>query len=172
MRDTRLNSVHLEFPRREDFRAARARLLGARGCLTIAGERFGDWLGFQAAGSAEPILPGGRSLLVATDSGIVYPLHVGLNTIGRLSNNDIVFEESVISRRHCTILVHTWGAGELHDTASRNGTYVNDRRVEWPVRLSSGDRIRICNKQFVFTSEEDFRAAEGCGDDGDTHVDF
>ena len=36
MYDPRLNSIHLEMPRRQDFRAARDVLLGARGCQTVA----------------------------------------------------------------------------------------------------------------------------------------
>ena len=38
MLDARLNSVHLEAPRRQEFRAARDRLLNARGDHTLAAE--------------------------------------------------------------------------------------------------------------------------------------
>ena len=37
------------------------------------------------------------------------PLKVGLNTLGRSSDNDVIIAEEFVSRRHCTILIH------LHD---------------------------------------------------------
>ena len=39
MADPRLNSVHLEFPRREQFRQARDVLLNARGWQTVLAEQ-------------------------------------------------------------------------------------------------------------------------------------
>jgi pSer/pThr/pTyr-binding forkhead associated (FHA) protein len=169
MSDTRLDSIHLEFPRRDRFRLARQQLLGARGCLTIAGERVGDWLGFDGGASAEPILPGDGYYLFDEATGEAYALHTGLNTIGRFDNNDIVLAEKYVSRRHCTILVHARGSCELHDTASRNGTFVNKRRVDHPIRLSAGDRICICNHRLILTRGDDVGAAD---DADDTHYDL
>ena len=63
-----------------------------------------------------------------------------------------------MSRRHCAILVHAWGGCELHDTASRNGTCVNGRRVGPPVRLASGDQVRVCRRLLLLVSEADYRA--------------
>ena len=40
--DPRLNSVHLEAPRRQDYRRAREALLHARGCQTLYAEREAD----------------------------------------------------------------------------------------------------------------------------------
>src|SRR5437879_859108 len=107
MSDARLNSSHLLdlFPRREAYRRARKDLLGARGSLTLAGERaFGlidaaveDWPSLAAIQS-DQVLPGPKYRLVDQRAGRVYPLKLGLNTIGRLPNNDIVFEETWISR--------------------------------------------------------------------------
>lgn len=84
----------------------------------------------------------------------IHALGTGLNTIGRLDNNDIVFTEVVISRRHCVILVHANRTCQLRDTASLNGTYVNGRRIQQPVELRLGDLIQIGPKQLYFVSAE------------------
>jgi hypothetical protein len=167
MSDPRLNSAHFECPfRRRQYRSARQNLLGARGWLTIASERFGDLVGESQDWPAllpvrpDRLLPGTRFFLADFRGGCAHPLKPGLNTIGRLPNNDIVWEEREVSRRHCVILVHAWGGADLHDTASRNGTFVNGRRVEQPVRLASGDRLRVCDRHLLFLSEKDFEEAE------------
>jgi hypothetical protein len=164
--DPRLDSVHLGCsPRRGDYRRARDLLLGARGGLTLAGEwgrgRKGD-PDAGPGGSAGPAVPfptDTKFLLVEPAAGQVYPLRAGLNTIGRLPANDIVCAGPDVSRRHCVILVHARGGCELHDTASRNGTLVNGRRVGGPVRLTPGDEIQVCRRRFLFVRAEDYRGA-------------
>jgi pSer/pThr/pTyr-binding forkhead associated (FHA) protein len=86
-------------------------------------------------------------------------LKIGVNTVGRSSENDVVVRDAYISRRHCAILVHLHNGCELHDTASKNGTYLNGKRLDGPHRLQSGDEIRICERQFVFMTKEDPRVA-------------
>ena len=76
-----------------------------------------------------------------------------MNTIGRLPDNDVVIEGPYVSRRHCAILVHASQGCELHDIASKNGTYVNGLRLCGPTPLASGDEIRMCERQFVFMSK-------------------
>src|SRR5262249_23134926 len=87
-----------------------------------------------------------------------YPLRIGFNTIGRLPDNDIELEEITVSRRHCVLLVHAWGGCELHDTASRNGTFVNGHRLRQAVRLTSGDQIGVCNRPLLFVSEKEYHS--------------
>jgi len=59
MADARLNSVHLESPRRQEFRAARDQLLNARGGQTMAAERHSDLLsGVSEHNTAIQNLPG------------------------------------------------------------------------------------------------------------------
>ncbi len=81
-------------------------------------------------------------------------MKVGLNTVGRSSDNDVVVSDCFISRRHCAILVHSEDGYELHDTASKNGVFLNGARLACPTSLKSGDTIRICDRQFVFVSRE------------------
>jgi hypothetical protein len=158
--DPRLNSIHLEPPRRQRFRAAREMLLGGRGPRTLGEEQIRalaelndepdrtlDQLSDPAAGGLQCYLVEGRD---------VYPLKVGINTLGRALENDVILPDRYISRRHCAILVHAGSGCELHDMASRNGTYLNDQAVSCPARLHSGDCIRLCDRRFVFyTTIED-----------------
>src|SRR5262245_61327684 len=152
MGDPRLNSLHLDPARRQDYRRAREALLQSRGSETIYAERHqGD--------SCDPdntfIRHQGGAAPAALDFWLVdreyiYPLKVGLNTLGRSADNDVVVEDLYISRRHCAVLVHHDNSCVLQDTASKNGTYLNGAKISEPTKLRPGDEIRICNRQFVF----------------------
>ncbi len=160
MSDPRLNSCHLDFPRRQDYRRCRDALLEERGWLTNVAEHVHDLVGDREDWPIDPhqILPGTRYLLHDLRTDCRYLLATGLNSLGRLADNDIVFEDLIISRRHCVLLVHVRGGCELHDTASRNGTFVNGVRVRRPVRLTSGDGIRIGDRLLQFLDEKDDHA--------------
>ena len=108
--------------------------------------------------------PTGHLQCWLADDQYIYPLKVGLNTVGRSSDNDVVAADCFISRRHCAILMHTQQECELHDTASKNGTFLNGARIAHPTSLKSGDTIRICDRQFVFVCRGDARCASGFAD--------
>lgn len=167
MNDPKLNSVHLEFPRREDFRRAREVLVGSRGEHTIAAEQ------------ALPAFTGGSRTFMEEDgggsrtsmehwlveNGLTYPLKIGVNTIGRLLDNDVVIEGPYVSRRHCAIVVHARNGCELHDIASKNGTFVNGAKLSGPAHLANGDEIRMCDRLFIFMSK---RPGQRIGDHENT----
>jgi len=162
--DPRLNSVHLEAPRRQDYRRAREALLQARGGNTCYAERQiaepdsspSNTL-FQRAEHPDP-----KALHCwLADEQYIYPLKIGLNTLGRSSDNDVVVPDCFTSRRHCAIVVHTGDGYEVHDTASKNGTFLNGAKLSHPASLQSGDTIRICEHEFVFFSRDGRRHAAG-----------
>lgn len=64
-------------------------------------------------------------------------------SFGRTAGNDVVLADDRVSRRHA--IIHAQGDSEfwLVDLGSRNGTYVNDRRVAQPVRLRDQDVLRV-----------------------------
>lgn len=64
-------------------------------------------------------------------------------SLGRAVGNDVVLVDDRVSRRHATI--HVQGEREfwLVDLGSRNGTYLNGRRVSQPTRLRDGDRVQV-----------------------------
>ncbi len=152
-----LNSMHLEPSRREQFRHARAAMLEGCGDFT----RMGGPLGAEAG--SRTLLENLVSRLPAEwdfglmDRGVVHPLKVGLNTIGRMPDNEVVIDDPYISRRHCAIVVHGDKDVELHDIASKNGTYLNGARLTGPTPLTSGDEIRMCERQLIFVSRPEFR---------------
>jgi len=72
-------------------------------------------------------------------------------SLGRTVGNDVVLLDDRVSRRHAT--VHLQGEREfwLVDLGSRNGTYLNSRRVSQPTRLRDGDRVQIGPFQLTFS---------------------
>jgi adenylate cyclase len=74
----------------------------------------------------------------------------GTCTFGRTGANDVVVSDEKVSRRHAMIHVQSEGECWLVDLGSANGTYLNDRRVTQPSRLSDGDRVTIARHQFTF----------------------
>lgn len=175
MADHRLSSGHLGcFRRRHQYRSARLLLFGARGWLTLAAEGVchlvsgvDDWPSLLPL-RPEHLVPGPKYLLVDHPAGHVYPLRTGLNTIGRLPDNDIVLEESTVSRRHCVILVHARGGCDLHDTASRNGTFVNGRPCRQPIRVAPGDEVGVFPKVLLLVRESDYQADVEAGNHATT----
>src|SRR5262245_4865161 len=157
MADPRLNSVHLEFPRRQEYRRAREALLNARGWQTLAAENDQAGLAVDEPNTliqqGQQRAPEGLKFWLV-DKDYIYPLKVGLNTVGRSPDNDVVVHDSYVSRRHCAVLVHAGSHAEVHDTASKNGTYVNGRKIAGPTRLNSGDEIRMCDRQLVFLAKD------------------
>jgi hypothetical protein len=157
MADNEMNSVHLEWPRREAFRQARDALQQACGKYTQMGYRPREAMQLPAeeqtaAVDLEPHLPAGLDYgLIDRDS--IYPLKLGVNTVGRMRDNDVVIEDPHVSRRHCAIVVHATSGIELHELASKNGTYLNGERLAGPTPLHSGDLIRMCNRQFIFVAQ-------------------
>ncbi len=156
MNDPRLNSVHLDFPRREEFRRAREALLESRGMHTLAVEQHQEVVGGGSHTMVQgpPNRPPTSADHWLMEKEAVYPLKVGVNTIGRLPDNDVVIQGPYVSRRHCAILVHAEDGCELYDVASKNGTYLNGLKLSGPTPLSSGDEIRMCDRQFVFMSKK------------------
>jgi hypothetical protein len=160
--DPRLDSAHFELrPRRQEYRRAREALLGSRGWVTIAAQRAADLLGegddWPSLLPLRPddVLPCARFFLVDERTGDRYAIRPGVNTLGRLPDNDVVFDEAAVSRRHCVVLAHAWGGCELHDTASRNGTFLNGRRITRPERLRPGDAIRLADRELTFVGVGD-----------------
>lgn len=74
----------------------------------------------------------------------------GSVAIGRGGSNDLDIGDERVSRRHA--LIQAQGEGEfwLVDLGSRNGTYLNGRRVQQPLRLADGDELQVGGAVFAF----------------------
>jgi hypothetical protein len=156
MSDPRFHSLHLEGqPRRDTFRAARQALQNACGSQTIAGDvPLVDDARLHVSTFAAPVGGAANPLAHFTcylkDGTNVYPLHLGMNSVGRLPDNDVVVRDECVSRRHCAIVIHSDLRCELHDVASKNGTLLNGKKIPAPTRLQSGDQITLCNRRLTF----------------------
>lgn len=84
-------------------------------------------------------------------------------SIGRSPKNLVPLDSPNVSRRHAMINVQNVGEFWLIDLGSSNGTFLNKRRVNHPVRLADGDQIAIGDDQFTFRQptamSHDFRTA-------------
>jgi DNA-binding winged helix-turn-helix (wHTH) protein len=72
----------------------------------------------------------------------------GENVFGRGDDDIIDLPSTTVSRRHARI--HVDQDAWLEDLGSKNGTFIGDRQVTEPVRLSDGDRIRFGSLLMTF----------------------
>ncbi len=77
-----------------------------------------------------------------------FPLFKDRLTIGRTANNDIQLNVRYTSRRHAVIATDK-GQTRLIDWGSKNGVFVNDKRVSEKF-LSSGDIVKIGETEFRY----------------------
>jgi pSer/pThr/pTyr-binding forkhead associated (FHA) protein len=73
--------------------------------------------------------------------------------VGRDASCDLTIEDDSLSRTHVAIR-RTAAGFEVHDLGSRNGTWLNARRIDGPARLRDGDRLRLGTREIVFLLEE------------------
>ena len=72
-------------------------------------------------------------------------------TIGRSPANDLVLEDRLVSRRHAQIRRKD-GIAILDDLGSRNGTYINGKRITNAFPIRPGDVIRVGRTELVLGS--------------------
>ena len=84
-----------------------------------------------------------------TDKQARIPIH-GNCSLGRSAKSNVVLESPKVSRRHAIINVQNIGEFWLIDLGSSNGTFLNKRRVNHPVRLCDQDQIAIGDSLFTF----------------------
>ncbi|MEO7837084.1 MAG: FHA domain-containing protein [Acidimicrobiales bacterium] len=76
-------------------------------------------------------------------------LAAGDNVIGRDEGAAVRIDSSTVSRRHARIRI-TGECASLEDLASKNGTFVGERRLDGPWSLKDGDEIRVGSARMVF----------------------
>lgn len=75
-----------------------------------------------------------------------YLLKPGLNSIGRRQDNDILIADEAASRQHAEIQLNDESNTiTIRDLGSRNGTYINRRRIteNFDFKLNANDVVRI-----------------------------
>lgn len=103
---------------------------------------------FQPVVTLQPI----PHLLLRTESGSRRLPLTGSNcwTIGRSEDNNLVLPDRWISRNHAMLQCMDTGEFYLIDLGSRNGSFVNGRRVSIPVTLHNGDRLTFGQTELEF----------------------
>jgi len=102
----------------------------------------------RLASAAVWSLAPGRYLAIPDGDGIVV-LRLGrLTRIGRRPTADIVLDDATVSRRHALVLERE-GTPVIADDRSRNGVFVNGRRVR-EARLRHGDEVQIGDRVMRF----------------------
>ena len=84
------------------------------------------------------------SVLTSDQSSVVFPLLEGTTTIGRNIENSIVINDDQVSGNHAVIFcddLKVW----IDDLKSRNGVYLNGKRIVSQSLLHDGALIRLGN---------------------------
>jgi uncharacterized protein YkwD len=95
-----------------------------------------------------------RLISIGSSDAGEYQLSKQTVTIGSHRSNDLVIDDSTVSRRHATITRKT-GGFELADLGSTNGTLVNGKRVRVPTALGRGDEIKFGAARYTFIASGD-----------------
>jgi pSer/pThr/pTyr-binding forkhead associated (FHA) protein len=89
--------------------------------------------------------------LVATVGPIAgkrIPITAAGITLGREPGVDVVIPSDGVSRQHARVLLHN-GAVWVQDQGSRNGVFVNEKRVVRHKQLSPGDALTVGGQTFT-----------------------
>ena len=97
-----------------------------------------------AAVAAEPVVARLRD-----KAGHLFPLSGVTTRIGRLDDNDLVLDDTEVSRHHA-VIVDTGTGFLITDVRSTNGVEVQGQRIAPSATLADGDHILIGNSEFVF----------------------
>ena len=87
-------------------------------------------------------------------SGRIFDLDRDEVSLGRSDEADITLEYVGVSRRHALLLGQD-GSFSARDLGSKNGTFVNDRRIGEPTLLRKGDLLRVGPVAFKFIPQGD-----------------
>jgi adenylate cyclase len=93
--------------------------------------------------------------LILSASGREFPLRHGQSwAIGRGDGCAVMLDSRSVSRLHALVQLRDGGAISLVDLGSRNGSFVNKRRVSIPVVLNDRDALVFGDQEFVFRNPQ------------------
>ncbi|MDS0527528.1 FHA domain-containing protein [Clostridium sp. SHJSY1] len=95
-----------------------------------------------------------EAYLLSSDSGEVVKIHINKERfkLGRLSTKvDYTIASNVVGKIHAEIIMEE-GSYYIVDLSSKNGTFINRRRLEnnVPYQLNNDDEIMIANVKYIF----------------------
>jgi DNA-binding winged helix-turn-helix (wHTH) protein len=157
--ETNLAGLVVEIRRALDDPAARPRFIRT---VYGFGYRFVGDVRVDQSPPAGPTSPPRARLSLVLDRRELM-LMEGTNVIGRAPDATIQIDYAGVSRHHARIVVSD-GDATLDDAESKNGTYLNGKRIAGPTVLSDGDMIRLGNVALTF------RVATAGGPTATVHV--
>lgn len=95
-----------------------------------------------------------RMKLVGVGGSPEFTLRSLVTRIGRNQDNDIVIKSDRVSRYHAEIVCED-GVLKVVDKGSRNGVWVNGKRIKDAAELKSDDMLRIGKQEFKLILKED-----------------
>jgi DNA-binding CsgD family transcriptional regulator len=97
-------------------------------------------------------------------------LKPGACILGRGLGVDLLFDAEGVSRKHAKLVLDADGAVTLYDLGSRNGTFVNQRKVEI-VTLRDGDLVELGDVKLRFgRADPRYRQQSGTGGRDDSRL--
>jgi pSer/pThr/pTyr-binding forkhead associated (FHA) protein len=89
--------------------------------------------------------------------------------VGRNAESDLKLVEGNPSGKHALLSISD-GSVWVHDLHSKNGTYVNDRRIDSKIKLASNDRLRFDAEEYLIridseSRDDDHTVARAANDD-------
>jgi SARP family transcriptional regulator, regulator of embCAB operon len=95
------------------------------------------------------VLPLSAAGRLRDQNGRHYPLTGAITRIGRFTDNDIVLDDTDVSRHHA-VITDTGTGYVMTDLRSTNGIEVQGHRIRGSATLAEGARIRIGGYDFIF----------------------
>lgn len=99
------------------------------------------------------------TVLAGAKTGAAVPIKKDSFVIGRSKECALRAGSDAISRRHCELKVTAEGV-TVEDLGSRNGTYVNEEKVEGVKVLTNGDKLRVGPLEFRYDAEGELKKAK------------
>lgn len=109
------------------------------------------------SGIVMPAIGGGEPLAVVVEKSKENAFQRRI-TVGRTGNNDIVLDDTSVSRFHAYLQQGEGQLWTITDAGSRNGSFVSGRRItaKVPAPLANGNPVRIGAVQLTFYSAQGF----------------
>mgnify|MGYP002380195682 CR=1 FL=1 len=101
-----------------------------------------------------------RAVLVCTEGSLKgqrAPVGADGLMLGRGEHCDMIIKDTGVSREHARVLLHN-DAVWVQDAGSRNGCFLNGRRLSRHHTLSPGDDLRIGEHRFTIELDDPFPA--------------
>ncbi len=121
-------------------------------CIEVVreGSNFCTYCGEKLMDQAPP----GPCLTILTKehSSIIFPLQKGKSTIGRNLKNSIILNDEHVSTYHAAVTIND-DACWIEDLNSRNGVYVNGKKISEETRLLNDSLIKIGSTILKYSAE-------------------